>query len=946
MYGNEGMERLIPLVNKLQDAFASLNLPLNLDLPQIAVVGSQSAGKSSVLENFVGRDFLPRGSGIVTRRPLILQLVHDNSVEYGEFIHCKNKKFTDFDDIRREIEQETDRITGSNKGISNIPINLRIHSPSVLNLTLIDLPGMTKVPVGDQPPDIETQIRNMIIEFIERDSCLILAVSPANSDLANSDALKLAKEYDPQGLRTIGVLTKLDLMDEGTDAQEILENKLLPLRRGYIGVVNRSQRDIDGRKDITAALEAERRFFLSHPSYRHMADRMGTPYLQRILNQQLTNHIRDTLPHLRNRLQTQLISLEKEVSDFRNYRPDDPAYKTKALLQMVQSFEAEFSQNISGHVADVNTQILSGGAEINRVFHERFRYDLLKIEFDEKTLRKEIAVAIQNIHGVRPGLFTPDMAFDATVRKQIEKLRIPSLKCVDMVVSKLTDVLQQCSDKVGRFPRLREEIERVVNMRVRELEIATKQQIQTLIDFQLAYMNTNHEDFIGFQNAEQRANDSSKSKLGNQVICKGWLNLINPSLLRGGSRYCWFVLTTDTLTWYKDDEERERRFVLPLDGLKQRSGDTGFFSKRPTFVLHHPDPKVNLYKDHKTLDLSADTEEAVEAWKAALVRAGVFHDPSGKPDEQTDDGDSNKIATDPKLERQVEIIRNLVDSYMKIVTKTQRDMVPKIVMHQLINEIKTFLKGDLLPKLYSQDPNNLMEESSAEKKHREEIIRMYDSIREALSVISDVIANTHSVPLPPPVSDDWIETESSTGSSNTRRPLPSSNASHSGHYSTSTTQRPLSPNNITSNSNRPIPSRPAPNLPIRHTLNPPTIVTTAPGQLPAPLLPQRMPQFNNGLSQSASTGNLPGTISSGGIGGNTFMTTNPSNGSTLNTTYSTTNAPWVSFDPLFNQSQSSAIAPPIPPPKLTSLSGNLGHPSIPERPGNIGMPRIPPRPTS
>ncbi|XP_018648167.1 putative dynamin [Schistosoma mansoni] len=927
MYGNEGMERLIPLVNKLQDAFASLNLPLNLDLPQIAVVGSQSAGKSSVLENFVGRDFLPRGSGIVTRRPLILQLVHDKSVEYGEFIHCKNKKFTDFDDIRREIEQETDRITGSNKGISNIPINLRIHSPSVLNLTLIDLPGMTKVPVGDQPPDIETQIRNMIIEFIERDSCLILAVSPANSDLANSDALKLAKEYDPQGLRTIGVLTKLDLMDEGTDAQEILENRLLPLRRGYIGVVNRSQRDIDGRKDITAALEAERRFFLSHPSYRHMADRMGTPYLQRILNQQLTNHIRDTLPHLRNRLQTQLISLEKEVSDFRNYRPDDPAYKTKALLH-------------------INRYFLHKLSSVKRL--NRFNFLLTVIEFDEKTLRKEIAVAIQNIHGVRPGLFTPDMAFDATVRKQIEKLRIPSLKCVDMVVSKLTDVLQQCSDKVGRFPRLREEIERVVNMRVRELEIATKQQIQTLIDFQLAYMNTNHEDFIGFQNAEQRANDSSKSKLGNQVICKGWLNLINPSLLRGGSRYCWFVLTTDTLTWYKDDEERERRFVLPLDGLKQRSGDTGFFSKRPTFVLHHPDPKVNLYKDHKTLDLSADTEEAVEAWKAALVRAGVFHDPSGKPDEQTDDGDSNKIATDPKLERQVEIIRNLVDSYMKIVTKTQRDMVPKIIMHQLINEIKTFLKGDLLPKLYSQDPNNLMEESSAEKKHREEIIRMYDSIREALSVISDVIANTHSVPLPPPVSDDWIETfqESSTGSSNTRRPLPSSNASHSGHYSTSTTQRPLSPNNITSNSNRPIPSRPAPNLPIRHTLNPPTIVTTAPGQLPAPLLPQRMPQFNNGLSQSASTGNLPGTISSGGIGGNTFMTTNPSNGSTLNTTYSTTNAPWVSFDPLFNQSQSSAIAPPIPPPKLTSLSGNLGHPSIPERPGNIGMPRIPPRPTS
>lgn len=112
----------------------------------------------------------------------------------------------------------------------------------VLNLTLIDLPGLTKVPIGDQPVDIEAQIRGMINQFIRKDTCLILAVTPANTDLANSDALKLAKEVDPQGVRTIGVITKLDLMDEGTDAKDILENKLLPLRRGYIGVVNRSQK--------------------------------------------------------------------------------------------------------------------------------------------------------------------------------------------------------------------------------------------------------------------------------------------------------------------------------------------------------------------------------------------------------------------------------------------------------------------------------------------------------------------------------------------------------------------------------------------------------------------------------------------------------------------------------------------------------------------------------
>jgi dynamin 1/3 len=202
-----------------------------------------------------------------------------------------------------------------------------------LNLTLIDLPGLTKVPIGDQPVDIEQQIKAMIFLFIKKESCLILAVTPANTDLANSDALKLAKEVDPQGLRTIGVITKLDLMDEGTDAREVLENRLLPLRRGYIGVVNRSQKDIEGRKDITLAMAAERKFFLSHSAYRHIADKMGTTFLQKTLNQQLTNHIRDTLPALRDRLQKQMLVLEKEVDQYKHFRPDDPSIKTKAMLQ-------------------------------------------------------------------------------------------------------------------------------------------------------------------------------------------------------------------------------------------------------------------------------------------------------------------------------------------------------------------------------------------------------------------------------------------------------------------------------------------------------------------------------------------------------------------------------------------------------------------------------------
>uniref|UniRef100_A0A8D0AEP7 Interferon-induced GTP-binding protein Mx n=1 Tax=Sander lucioperca TaxID=283035 RepID=A0A8D0AEP7_SANLU len=749
--GNRGMEELIPLVNKLQDAFSSIGQACNLDLPQIAVVGGQSAGKSSVLENFVGRDFLPRGSGIVTRRPLVLQLI-SATAEWAEFLHCKGKKFTDFDEVRQEIEGETDRVTGANKGISPIPINLRVYSPHVLNLTLIDLPGITKVPVGDQPVDIEQQIRDMILQFITKESCLILAVTPANTDLANSDALKLAKDVDPQGLRTIGVITKLDLMDEGTDARDILENKLLPLRRGYIGVVNRSQKDIDGRKDIKAALDAERKFFLSHASYRHMAEKMGTPRLQRVLNEQLTNHIRDTLPAFRSKLQSQLLALDKEAEEYRGYRPDDPSRKTKQLLQMVQQFSVDFEKRIEGSGDQVDTVELSGGAKINRIFHERFPFELVKMECDEKEMRREISYAIKNIHGIRTGLFTPDMAFEAIVKKQVIKLKGPCVKCVDMVIQELINTVRQCSNKLECFPMLREETERIVTSHIRDRESRAKDQVLLLIDIQLSYINTNHEDFIGFANAQQRSSQTNKSQssagnqtdfltsLSHQVIRKGWLTINNISIMKGGAKEYWFVLTAESLSWFKDDEVSLKIITL-----------------YSTLSLQ------NVYKDNRTLELACDSQDDVDSWKSSLLRAGVY------PEKSETTTATENFSMDPQLERKVETIRNLVDSYMAIVNKCIRDLMPKTIMHLMINNVKDFINAELLAQLYSAgDQNALMDESQEQAQRRDEVLRTHQALTEALAIIGDISTSTITVPMPPPVDNSWV------GGPGSRRSPPSS----------------------------------------------------------------------------------------------------------------------------------------------------------------------------
>ncbi|PVD21943.1 hypothetical protein C0Q70_17746 [Pomacea canaliculata] len=676
----------------------------------------------------------------------------------------------------------------------------------VLNLTLIDLPGMTKVPVGDQPQDIELQIRSMLLEFISKENCLILAVTPANTDLANSDALKIAKEVDPQGVRTIGVITKLDLMDEGTDAREILENKTLPLRRAFF--------------------------------FRHMADKMGTPYLQKVLNQQLTNHIRDTLPALRNRLQSQLLSMEKEVEEYKNFRPDDPARKTKAMMQMIQQFGVDFDRDIEGFGAQVSTEDLSGGAKINRIFHERFPFELVKMEFDERELRREIGITIKNIHGIRTGLFTPDMAFESIVVKQIKRLKEPSLHCVDLVVNELSQVVRKCGERMSRYPRLREETERIVNSRIREQEQRTKDQILLFIDIQLAYMNTNHEDFIGFANAQQKSETAtSKRKLGNQVIRKGWLSLHNISFIKGGSKDFWFVLTSENLAWYKDEEEKDKKYMLPLDNLKLRDVESGIFSRHPTFALFHTENR-NVYKDYKQLELSADSQDDVDSWKASFLRAGVY------PERSTEEGGGSAkddySSMDPQLERQVETIRNLVDSYMKIVNKTQRDLVPKTIMHIVVTNVKNFIGSDLLAHLYSTpDQSSMMEESAEESQRREEMLRMYHATREALSIIQDITTTTVTTPTPPPVKDDWLEAAAGGGSNpynglppsptRPRNPPPLPN-----RPGDQPLQAPLQPTRAAPG----IPNRPAPDAPNRPAPSIPARPNSALGN-PRPKIPDR-----------------------------------------------------------------------------------------------------------
>ncbi|XP_066865159.1 dynamin-1-like protein isoform X13 [Kogia breviceps] len=449
------MEALIPVINKLQDVFNTVGADI-IQLPQIVVVGTQSSGKSSVLESLVGRDLLPRGTGIVTRRPLILQLVHvspedkrkttgeENGVEaeeWGKFLHTKNKLYTDFDEIRQEIENETERISGNNKGVSPEPIHLKIFSPNVVNLTLVDLPGMTKVPVGDQPKDIELQIRELILRFISNPNSIILAVTAANTDMATSEALKISREVDPDGRRTLAVITKLDLMDAGTDAMDVLMGRVIPVKLGIIGIVNRSQLDINNKKSVTDSIRDEYAFL--QKKYPSLANRNGTKYLARTLNR-------------------------------------------------------------------------CGGARICYIFHETFGRTLESVDPLGGLNTIDILTAIRNATGPRPALFVPEVSFELLVKRQIKRLEEPSLRCVELVHEEMQRIIQHCSNystqELLRFPKLHDAIVEVVTCLLRKRLPVTNEMVHNLVAIELAYINTKHPDFAdacGLMNnniEEQRRN--------------------------------------------------------------------------------------------------------------------------------------------------------------------------------------------------------------------------------------------------------------------------------------------------------------------------------------------------------------------------------------------------------------------------------------------------------
>ncbi|CAL1568915.1 unnamed protein product [Knipowitschia caucasica] len=677
------MEALIPVINKLQDVFNTVGADI-IQLPQIAVVGTQSSGKSSVLESLVGRDLLPRGTGVVTRRPLILQLLHldpgdalksddGRGEEWGKFLHTKNQIFSNFDEIRQEIVNETERVSGNNKGISDEPIHLKIFSPHVVNLTLVDLPGITKVPVGDQPKDIEVQIRDLILKHISNPNCIILAVTAANTDMATSEALKVAREVDPDGRRTLAVVTKLDLMDAGTDAVDVLMGRVIPVKLGIIGVVNRSQLDINNKKSVADSIRDEHAFL--QKKYPSLATRNGTKYLARTLNRLLMHHIRDCLPELKTRINVLAAQYQSLLNSYGEPVEDQSA----TLLQLITKFATEYCNTIEGTAKYIETAELCGGARICYIFHETFGRTLESVDPLGGLSTIDILTAIRNATGPRPSLFVPEVSFELLVKKQVKRLEEPSLRCVELVHEEMQRIIQHCSNystqELQRFPKLHEAIVEVVTSLLRKRLPITNEMVHNLVAIELAYINTKHPDFA-----------DACGVMNNNI----------------------------------EEQRRNRMRELPASVPRDKAPAGG------------PQPEQDGTGNWR--GMLKKGEEAPNSGPGSPLRGAVNLLDVPVPV-------ARKLSS--REQRDCEVIERLIKSYFLIVRKNIQDSVPKAVMHFLVNHVKDSLQSELVGQLYKSGLlNDLLTESEDMAQRRGEAADMLQALQKASQVIAE-IRETH-----------------------------------------------------------------------------------------------------------------------------------------------------------------------------------------------------------
>lgn len=472
--------------------------------------------------------------------------------------------------------------------------------------------------------------------------------------------------------------------------------KIIPVKLGIIGVVNRSQQDIIDSKGIEEALKDEQIFLRKR--YPAIASRNGTPYLAKTLNKLLMQHIRETLPVLRHDINSKLNVYEGQLQAL----GEPIENKGPAVLQTLTRFSTSYCQKIEGNSRDIETHQLSGGARICYIFHHTLSRALNTIHPMEGLTRTDILHAISNAMGPRPALFVSEVAFELLVKRQIRLLLQPSLQCVELVYEELQRIIQYCLSRLRdfqRFPILRERMNSVVMGLIRERLPVTNQMVDNLISIELAYINTNHPDFVGGTRAAYEAYMIAHTS--------------QPQTTKQTGK----IMSSSSAP----------NVSIPVPSLQ---------SDKPLLPEAQP-PRgwLSSWSSGKVTPHGDST--GLNGVQASHSTGERDNDKSASPADKPDPNAS--VDTASRQHFDCKLIEKLITSYFLIVRKSIQDSVPKAVMHCLVNYVKEDIQSRLVSELYRADAyDELMEENVEMISRRKEVSEMVQALQKAAEILSEI----------------------------------------------------------------------------------------------------------------------------------------------------------------------------------------------------------------
>jgi len=514
----------------------------SITVPRIVVVGSQSSGKSSLLNGILSFNLLPTGKNMVTRTPLHLELIPmESSENVAEFGNYKTGSWTSIkklsfslpsptqseqQDIVDTIKKLTVDIVGDNSDVSDMPIYLRIHSKNIPNLTLIDLPGLTMVACTDrgQPKDIKDKIRKLVGKYIESESTIVLAVMPARTDVEADMALELIKHYDPNGERTVGVLTKIDLMNDNTDVIDYLKNNVskdLQLNYGYYAVRNRTTSE-SATMSVIDGFKVEKEYFKNHPTYGKLLDdsRLGIPNMTRHISEILVDKIKMSLPFVLEQINQRLIQISEEFIEMGSTLPESVEAKQSLVHSLINFFGKNFVSTIDERGKSINT-----ARNIKDIFI-KYRESLAVLNpFNDFDANKEyIKESIRNCEGNKmtfpsPPIEVLEKCLTDIKRDPISILIEPSKKCCKDICTELLQLVDELLriKRLERFPILVKKIKNEVSTEIVTKHIQkTNEKIDDLFKGEQSYIWTDDKTFrnaLNSMSSKNLADDGSDNSV-------------------------------------------------------------------------------------------------------------------------------------------------------------------------------------------------------------------------------------------------------------------------------------------------------------------------------------------------------------------------------------------------------------------------------------------------